>query len=678
LSKKNVGRGPASVNIQEAGAKALQLYGVGQLPAALVTIERALTGVAIYDAAHAELLNIAGVISMQLGNAAKADQYFRQAMVANLGFADAPSNLGYLHMRLGNFDEAEKACRRAVAINGRHPVALNNLGIILRRQDKFVEAEAAYRKVLSVQPDYTDAWSNFGNLLRDLGRYSEAGNSYQQALKVDSRHADALSGMGLLLIQSGRMLDAEGVLHQALTVRPKERSTLCEWIMVRRNLCDWGVLGAVEDGLAGLLSDPGATGGIPPFATLAMNAFLPLLQRKAAQMHAESQFGHLLRRERLSTHKPVNKSRLRIGYLSADFHAHATMQLFGGVLANHDGAQFEVFLYSFGKARDSDVSRFVQDNCARIRYLDELSDLDAAALIASDVVDLLIDLKGYTQGGRPGITALRPAPVVVSWLGYPGTLGHTGMADYIIGDSIVTPLEHAAHFSETIAQLPNCYQPNNSRNIIGCRPSRSAVGLPEVGFVFCNFNHVYKTTPERFALWCRLLEAVPGSVLWQLAPKDDVAVSNLKRELATRGIAPERLVLAPLVGFTEHLGRLQLADLALDTFPCTSHTTASDALWAGVPLVTRIGETFASRVAGSLLRALNLPELIVASEDDYFALALSLARSPAHLGELRARLSANRLTAPLFDTGRFTRDLEELYKRIWAQECSGVRAPLSA
>jgi predicted O-linked N-acetylglucosamine transferase (SPINDLY family) len=407
-----------------------------------------------------------------------------------------------------------------------------------------------------------------------------------------------------------------------------------------------------------------------------MDNFTPLLQKKVAKIYAESVAGHLLRREPANRRKAINKEKLRIAYLSADFYAHATMQLFGGVLANHNSEFFEVFLYSFSPEKELEVSQTVHNKCTCLRHINKLSDVEAANLIVADEIDILVDLKGYTQGSRPGITAQKPAPIVVSWLGYPGTLGHVRMADYIIGDKVVTPAEHMAHFSEIIAQLPHCYQPNNDRNIIGSRPTRNEVGLPDTGFVFCNFNHIYKTTPDRFAVWARLLEAVPGSVLWQLAPKDAAAIANMRGELLAHGIDPERMIIAPAMKFEEHLGRLQLADLALDTFPCTSHTTASDALWAGVPTVTQIGETFASRVAASLLQTLDMSELVTTNVDDYFSLALSLAKDADRLATLRERLRANRLTSPLFDTIRFTHDLESLYRRIWEQESRGVRAPI--
>ncbi len=301
-----------------------------------------------------------------------------------------------------------------------------------------------------------------------------------------------------------------------------------------------------------------------------------------------------------------------------------------------------------------------------------MPDDEAASLIAADGVDILVDLKGYTQDTRMEIVAQRPAPIIISWLGYPGTLGHPQMADYIIGDPIVTPPGCASNYSETLALMPHCYQPNDRSRIIGDKPTRAEAGLPDSGFVFCSFNQSYKFSPPVFDLWCRLLVEIPGSVLWLLEPEVSV-MDNLRREAEVRGVNGARLIFAANLPLQEHLGRLQLADLALDTFPYNSHTTGSDAIWAGVPLVTRSGTTFASRVAASLLQASGLPELITTDVDVYFELAKSLAQSPQRLQEIRGKLATTRASMPLFDTLRFTRNLERLFLEIWDQHAMGRR-----
>jgi predicted O-linked N-acetylglucosamine transferase (SPINDLY family) len=318
----------------------------------------------------------------------------------------------------------------------------------------------------------------------------------------------------------------------------------------------------------------------------------------------------------------------------------------------------------------------VQRASALFRDLRGLSDEDAARQIAADRIDVLIDLKGYTENMRLGIVAFRPAPVVVSWLGWPGTVGHQRLADYIIGDPTVTPPDVAADYSEALAIMPHCYQSNDRSRTVGPRPTRTEAGLPEEGFVFCSFNQMWKIGPETFSVWCRLLDAVPGSVLWLLDTRDN-AGANLRQEAQRRGVDPGRVIFAPTLPYSGHLGRLQLADLVLDVFPYGSHTTASDALWCGVPVVTKIGEIFASRVSASLLNAAGLPELVTTSDNDYFTLALRLAMQPGEIGCLRDRIVATRMSVPLFDTVRFTRDLERLYDEIWKQAMRGKREPIT-
>lgn len=301
-----------------------------------------------------------------------------------------------------------------------------------------------------------------------------------------------------------------------------------------------------------------------------------------------------------------------------------------------------------------------------------LSHAAAARKIADDGIDLLVDLKGYTANSRPQIAAQRPAPVQISWLGYPGTVGHPRLADYIIGDPVVTPPEHARYYSETLALMPHCYQPNDRQRVIGQTPTRLAAGIPEDAFVFCCFNQSYKITLAMFDLWCRLLGRVSRSVLWLLEPSPP-AQERLRREATSRGVDAERILFAPRLPLEAHLGRLRLANLALDTYPYTSHTTASDALWVGVPMVTLIGQAFVSRVAASIVTAAGLPELVVQNAESYLYLAMTLATRPERLNPLREKLARQKLICPLFDSVRFTRHLERVIELVWANYRAGTR-----
>jgi predicted O-linked N-acetylglucosamine transferase (SPINDLY family) len=362
---------------------------------------------------------------------------------------------------------------------------------------------------------------------------------------------------------------------------------------------------------------------------------------------------------------------IRIGYLSSDYHEHPTAYLIAELLERHDRARFVVHGFSTGPDDRGPSRARVIAGCDRFVDLERVAHVDAARRIAADHIDILVDLNGLTQGARPRMLAHRPAPLQVNYLGYPGTMG-ADFIDYVIVDPVVVPADEQPWFDEQLVHLPHSYQVNDSkRPVAAVRPTRAAAGLPDTGFVFCCFNSSYKLRPEFLAIWLRLLAAVPDSVLWLLefAP---AASDRLRRAAAAGGIDPMRLVFAPSVRFPDHLARQPLADLCLDTLPYGGHTTASDALWSGVPLVTCRGATFPGRVGASLLTALGLPELIAEGLADYEALALALARDPERLGALRRRLAAARDTAPLFDCARFTRDLERAYDAMMARHDAGL------
>ena len=360
---------------------------------------------------------------------------------------------------------------------------------------------------------------------------------------------------------------------------------------------------------------------------------------------------------------------IRLGYLSSDFHQHATALLMIEMLEAHDRTRFALHAYSYGPDDGQGMRQRLQARFDRFTDITVMDDLQAARAIHADGIDILIDLKGYTAGTRTALLTYRPAPVQVNFLGYPGTLGG-GFCDYLISDRFITPSSAAADYSEALACLPDSYQPHGRYQTRGPAPSRESVGLPEDALVFCCFNQAYKFTPAVFDIWCHLLDQIPGSVLWLL--RDDHAEGNLRLEAMQRGIAPHRLVFAPDCPQAEHLSRLQLADLVLDTLPYNAHTTASDALWVGVPMITCAGETFASRVAGSLLRAVGLPELITYSLEDYAALALELASDPARLTALRHKLLELGPDAALFDVPAYTRHLEALFTAMWQRHQDGL------
>lgn len=435
-------------------------------------------------------------------------------------------------------------------------------------------------------------------------------------------------------------------------------------------MCEWDDFAAAGPRLRDMLARDEA-GKLPPFHLLSEPGMSARDQRACSELWTRDRREVAWREtDRLMFRfNRGERQKIRIGYLSNDFHDHATALLLVETLERHDRARFGVHAYSYGADDGKALRRRLEKTFDSFRRIETLTDTQAASAIHQDKIDILVDLKGYTLNARTGILMLHPAPIQVNYLGYPGTLG-ADICDYIITDRVMTPPASAAGYAESFAFMPNSYQPHGSGAPVLANADRVASGLPTQGFVFCSFNQPYKFTPEIFGLWCRLLAAVPQSVLWLLESQQ--AMGNLRNEALRRGIGPDRLIFAPDMAQTGHLERLRLADLALDTAPYGAHTTASDALWAGVPIVTCPGETFPSRVASSLLHAAGLPELIVPDLDGYFDLAHGLAANPGRLAALRGKLQRNRATCPLFDVARYTADLEQLYETMWWRFRAGL------
>ncbi len=444
-----------------------------------------------------------------------------------------------------------------------------------------------------------------------------------------------------------------------------------------RDMCEWDEFSVSTSRMRGLLAE-GEPDSLPPFRCLSIPGITAHEHRLCSELWVRDRIAASLpqRRELAFRFSLPERAKIRIGYLSNDFHDHATSHLLIETLEAHDRSRFELHAFSFGEDSGGGMRQRVCKTFDAFHDITEHTDIEAARAIHRTGIDILVDLKGYTRGCRTGIMMLHPAPVQVNYLGYPGTMG-ADICDYIITDPFTTPLASASAYSESFAYMPHSYQPHGRNSAIGRRPPRAELGLPDTGLVFCCFNQTFKLTPAHFDVWCRLLEATPGSVLWLRA--DERAEGNLRGEALRRGILPDRLVFAPYMPQAEHLGRLQNADIVLDTAPYGAHTTASDALWAGVPVITHAGSTFPSRVAGSLLHAVGLPELIARDEQDYFSLALTLATQPGRLAACKAKLSRNRMAAPLFDVTSYAAALEYLYHTMWARCRAGQpRAAIAA
>ena len=572
--------------------------------------------------------------------------------------------LGMAAWQRGHPDEAVELLRRAVRSDPHFAVASNDLGNLLAQQGRLAEAAASYHRAIAEAPDLAEAHNNLGNLLQMTGSLEEAVARYRAAVRLRPGYTEAFRNLGSALRRLGRLEEAVTALRAALAIDPGFAAAIAPLAHQLKELCDWT---QVDDLTAKLIEIVEAgSAAVNPFVFLSLET-TPRQQWLCAKRWAAEQPGAIGERPTASR----DEDRITIGYLSADFQEHATAHLIAELFRLHDRTRFRAIGYSYGRDDGSAARRELRESLDEFVDLFDCSHSESAARIRAGGVDILVDLKGYTTDARPEIVHLRPAPVQVSYLGYPGTMGSDAV-DYVLVDHQVVPADEQPYFTERLVHLPDCYQVNDRRRPIAPRmPARGECGLPETAFVFCCFNSAYKITAAMFDIWMRLLAGVPGSVLWLLEP-NATAMANLRREAESRlSGGAERLVFAPWLPNPEHLARFGTADLFLDTLPYNAHTLTSDALWGGCPVITCMGQAFPGRVAGSLLRAAGLPELATHSPADYENLALRLALDPDRLRAIRGKLQANRLTTALFDSGRFTRHLESAFETMWRMHVAG-------
>lgn len=541
--------------------------------------------------------------------------------------------------------------------------ALQRLGISNADRGKLDSAVNCFQRALEIRPNFPEAHYGLGNAYAMKTYVAAATSCYRKAISLRATYAPAHRGLGSALMRQGRFAQAIASLRTAVSLDPKFAEALSLLVHAMRHTCAWGELDVLSHRLIRMVRN--ASGCVNPFTFLCLDSS-PKEQLLCSKHWAARKVAGSRGQTRKLDCRRYRGEKITVGYLSADFHEHATMRLISEVFSLHDRAKFRIFGYSCGPDDSSSTRKRVVRSLDRFINIRSASHEEAAHRIRKDGVGILVDLKGYTTDARPKILALRPAPVQVSYLGYPGTTGSRAI-DYAVVDHYIVPLDQEPCFSEQLVYLPDSYQANNSaRKTFSPRPSRRDCGLPETGFVFCCFNVSYKITPRVFDIWMRLLHAEEGSTLW-LLDSNALATANLKREAKARGIPVRRLVFAPESPNSYHLARLALADLYLDTFPYNSHTLASDALWAGCPIVSCSGETFASRVAGSLLHAIGQPELVCTSLEEYERLALELARNVAWLRAIRRRIRSARRSSPLFDSRSFTRNLETAFETMWGK-----------
>ena len=606
------------------------------------------------------ILNNRGLALKELKRYEEALLCFDKAIAEKHDYAEAYLNRGVLSAEIKHFEEALSWYDRAIAVKPDYAEAYFNRGNALKELKCYEDALLSYEKATVTKVDYTDAYLTWGALLGERNQFEAALRVYKKFIAINPDYAGVHADCGVLYMKLKQYENALHCYDRAFAINPEADYLFGERVRSRIQICDWTTFDSDLNLL--LQKIYGHAKSSIPFPVIALVDSL-FLQKQVALTFVEDKFPSTYSLPEID--KLVIQDKICIGYFSADFHDHATAYLMAELFEHHDRSRFELIAFSFGPDQHNDSMR-KRVVSAFDRFIDvrNYSDEEVALLSRELGVAIAVDLKGFTTNCRTGIFALRAAPIQVNYLGYPGTMG-ASYIDYLIADHILIPEESRQFYTEKIAYLPNSYQVNDRTRQISDRVfTREEFGLPKTGFVFCCFNNNYKITPSTFDGWMRLLKQVEGSVLW-LLEDNAKAAEHLRREAVRRGVLSERLIFAKRMVLPDHLARHRLADLFLDTSPYNAHTTASDALWAGLPVLTCIGESFASRVAASLLNAIHLPELITSTQAEYEALALELATNPKKLNTIKHKLEKNRLTTPLFDTGLFTGDIEKVYMAMY-------------
>ncbi len=634
----------------------------------------------------------------QAGRLAEAELLYTQLLADNKNHFDARHLLGVLKAQSGQYEEALRLFGHALKLNRRAPEALTNQGRALNALRRHEEALASYDKALALAPDYVLALHNHGTTLLALGRPAAALADFQKLLTINPSFVLALHNSGIALNDLGRSAEAIAASTAALALKPDypealhnrgiaftrlqryEQAIADFEQMLRLNpdfdygkgnllhtklqCCRWdGIEAEAEQIIAAVRAGKRAD---RPFSFLAISQS-PRDQMLCARTFATDQFPA---QEPIWRGEQYRHDRIRLGYVSAEFRQHPVAYSIAELFERHDRRQFETFAFSCGPDKPGEMRTRLKAAVDRFIDAGRKSDREIALLMHQLEIDIAIDLMAFTQNTRSGIFAFRPAPVQVSYLGYACTMG-VDYIDYIIADRVVIPETERDFFTEKVVHLPDSYLCTDAAlRISEPTPTRAECGLPATGFVFCSFNNAYKITPRIFDVWMRLLHAVQGSVLW-LFMRDETAKENLHREAARRGIAGGRLIFAPHLKLEDHLARQRLADLFLDTLPYNAHTTAAQALWAGVPVLTCIGTTFVGRVAASVLAAIGMPELITSSLEEYEQLALALATDAKRLAGMREKLVQDRDVFSLFDSDRYRRHIEAAFTSMWERQQRG-------
>jgi protein O-GlcNAc transferase len=599
------------------------------------------------------------------GKRAEAIQALEKASATTLGSAEAQNSIGFHFIELDAYPQAELCLERAIALMPAYAFPYVNLGKLRAKQKRRDNAVALFKQAIALQHDLAPAYINLGGILNEQNKRCEAEAACRRGIELDPMSPDAWNNLGLVLLGLKHREAAE-CFSKSLELDPKAAYREGYVLYAKLHACDWRTFAEDRQRLVQKIQRGDKV--TVPFLLLALTENLDV-QRKATEIYSSDEIpesavlGPIRRR-------PQGDERIRIGYFSADFRDHPVSNLMVEVFELQDRSRFELIGFSFSPDPPDEVRQRVSAAFDQFIDIHEKSDLEVAAMSRELGVDIAVDLGGHTQDARTGIFALRAAPVQVSYIGYLGTMGATYF-DYLIADKTIVPLERQSCYTEKIAYLPS-YQANDSKRRISDRVfTRDELGLPQTGFVFCCFNNNYKITPDIFDVWMKVLQRVAGSVLFLYAD-NSLASDNLKQEARRRGVDATRLIFAGRIDRTQYLARYRVADLFLDTLPYNAGTTASDALWVGVPVLTCMGESFASRVAASVLKAIDLPELITTTLEEYETLAVELALDPDRLERIKQRLNRNRHTTALFDSPLFTKHLESAFTAMHKNHLTGL------
>ncbi len=613
------------------------------------------------------------VIHFNRGNACNALRRYDEALASydsaiqlEPRYAAAYCNRGNTLLALSRLQDACSSFDHALAIQPNYAEAHSNRGIALTNLGRPREAIASIRRALEINPNFAEAHFNWGAALFALGEVAGAVTAYTKAIDINPSYSEAFANRANALVQLKLLPEAVANFERALELKPDYAFIFGTMVHTKMQMCNWRDFDSDHEVLISAIGTGQKVS--PPFPVMSM-ADSPILQQQAAAIWmddlypADSSLGDISAAR--------GNAKIRIGYFSADFYNHATAYLIAGLFEAHDREQFEFYAFSFGPDVVDEMSTRIKKQFTQFVNLNGVNDRDAASLVRDMRIDIAVDLKGITDRARSKIFAYRAAPIQVNYLGYPGTMA-ASYYDYVIADHVVIPAECRQYYTEKVVCLPGSYQVNDATRSISEKAfTREQFGLPAAAFVFCCFNNNFKIVPPTFSSWMRILHRVPGSVLWLLADNPYCA-DNLRKEAVKHGVNPERLVFANRLPLPEHLARHRLADLFLDTLPYNAHTTASDALWAGLPVLTCMGAAFPARVAASLLTAVGLTDLIAPSMQDYENLAVELAHNPSKLRALKHRLQNNRTNCYLFNTELFARHIESAYRSMFARIQAGL------